>query len=138
VEREEGRILRDGEPLSSHEARDAQSAGVRRPEKVRLLAVDIIPGPHHPALRLANRLAALVSPTAAGITFGRGIYVRQDFWRRRDLIAHELVHVAQYERLGGVRNFLAQYLEECVRLGYLNSPLEQEAIRRGREICERA
>ena len=43
------------------------------------------------------------------------------------MIAHELVHVAQYERLGGIEPFLRQYLRECLTVGYDESALENEA-----------
>lgn len=40
------------------------------------------------------------------------------------------VHTMQYERMGGFAPFLRQYLGECPDVGYLNSPLEREAISR--------
>jgi hypothetical protein len=41
---------------------------------------------------------------------------------------HELVHTAQYERLGGIVAFLRKYLSECATSGYRAAPLEEEAI----------
>jgi hypothetical protein len=38
-----------------------------------------------------------------------------------------LAHLAQYERLGGFREFLKQYLEECINPGYPLGDLELEA-----------
>lgn len=46
---------------------------------------------------------------------------------RKASLAHELAHVAQYERLGGFYGFLKQYLEECINPGYPLGALEQEA-----------
>jgi len=44
------------------------------------------------------------------------------------LVVHELAHTWQYERLGGLRPFLKQYLYEClVAPGYPFGHLEQEA-----------
>ena len=50
------------------------------------------------------------------MTLGRLILVRHDDDRsgRRVLLAHELVHVAQYAHLGTVR-FLGRYVSEYVR-----------------------
>jgi len=66
------------------------------------------------------------------LTFRTGspaaIFVRSDCWCERRLIAHELVHTVQYERLGGIRPFLRQYLTECLTVGYPAAPMEQEAI----------
>lgn len=60
----------------------------------------------------------------SAITFGHCIFWTNDW----SVIPHELKHVAQYEKLGGVEPFLRQYLSECIRLGYNKSPLELEAI----------
>lgn len=54
------------------------------------------------------------------------IYVLAEHMDDADLIAHELVHVEQIERMGRVR-FLATYLWYQVRYGYALNPLEQEA-----------
>src|SRR3954471_5712531 len=56
-----------------------------------------------------------------------GILVDANHWRERLLIAHELVHVMQYERLGGVRPFLREYIADCLRCGYSGAGLELEA-----------
>jgi hypothetical protein len=49
------------------------------------------------------------------ITFGNHIYYRKpDRMERRDLLVHELVHVAQYRRLGVLR-FHARYLRDALR-----------------------
>ncbi len=135
VEEQEKRILTEGVPLTPHQAFDAHLVGVKNPAKVRLLKTDFIPLPENVVLRKANELFNLVSPVTAGITFGYGIYIREDMWGDRPLVAHELVHVGQYERYGSVGAFLRDYLEECLTIGYPNGPLEQEAITRSRDIC---
>ena len=56
-----------------------------------------------------------------------GIVIREEHWGDRRLLTHELAHVAQYERLGGFRGFLKQYLEECINPGYPLGDLELEA-----------
>lgn len=135
VEEQEKRILAEGVPLTPHQAFDAHLVGVKNPGKVRLLKIDFIPLPENTVLRKANDFFNLVSPVTAGITFGYGIYIREDMWGDRGLVAHELVHVGQYERYGSVGAFLRDYLEECLTIGYPDGPLEQEAIKRSQEIC---
>ncbi|HET7536953.1 MAG TPA: hypothetical protein VFJ90_10895 [Candidatus Didemnitutus sp.] len=135
VEVQQAHILRHGVPLSNHRAFDAHLAGVKNPGAVRLLKADSIPMPTPPALARANELVGLVSPLTAGITFGHGIYIRDDCWDDRPLIVHELVHVAQYEHYGSVATFLTAYLDECLTFGYPNGPLAREAIVRSTEIC---
>jgi hypothetical protein len=125
---QESRILRDGVPLSMRELAAALKIGVRDAERVRLLQVEIIPSPSHPSLQAAYQVANLVPTAPRGLTLQHGIFVRADYWRDRALILHELVHTAQYERLGGIQPFLRQYLLECATVGYHKSPLEAEAI----------
>ena len=53
----------------------------------------------------------------------------------RRLLVHELAHVAQYERFGGFRRFLFQYLQECINPGYPLGDLELEAKRAEESSC---
>lgn len=128
-------ILREGVPLLEDEIVDAKGVGVREPERVRLLQVPLIPTPAHPKLRAAAAAIDFLTPATRGLTLQYGIFVRSDCWRDRFLIAHELVHTAQYERLGGIVPFLRKYLFECVTIGYPQAPMEQEAIRVAAQAC---
>jgi hypothetical protein len=129
VEEQERAIAQAGVPLTPLQIEEARRIGVKEPERVRLRVVEQIPMPDNPLLRAAAELTGLVSPTTVGITLRYGIYIRADHWGERRLVAHELVHTAQYERLGGINAFLNAYLEECLTIGYPNGPLEQEAKR---------
>jgi hypothetical protein len=133
--KEEARILREGLPLAKQEIIDAKAIGVREPERVRLLQVDTIPTPRHPILKAAAGAIRFLTPAPRGLTLGHGIFVRSDCWRDRALVAHELVHAAQYERLGGILPFLRKYLFECVTIGYSKAPLEEEAVAVVTRIC---
>ncbi len=132
---QEEKILAKGVPLSDDEQIDAYLAGVKEISKVRLLAVKQMPLPQMHQLALALDDLGMMTDKTIGMTFRHGIYIRQDHWNNRELIAHELVHTAQYERLGGFRGFLAQYLRECFTVGYPNGTLEKEARKKAREIC---
>jgi hypothetical protein len=129
------RILRDGVPLSEEEIADAKAVGVQQPDHVRLLPVEAIPFPPHPLLRLARTALNFLSFAPRGLALEHGIFVRADCWRDRALIVHELVHTAQYERLGGIVPFLRKYLRECATIGYSKGPMEQEAIATTARIC---
>ena len=124
----EERILREGVPLSEQGLLDAGAVGVREPERVRLLALPCVPTPSDLTLKAAVAAIQFLTPATRGLALRYGIFVRLDCWGQRRLIAHELVHTAQYERLGGMRPFLRQYLTECLTVGYPAGPLEQEAI----------
>jgi len=124
----EARILREGVPLLREELADAKALGVREPESVRLVCLASVPTPDDLTLRTAAAAVQFLTPATRGLALRYGIFVRRDCWRDRRLVAHELAHTAQYERLGGIEPFLRQYLFECLTIGYPAAPLEQEAI----------
>lgn len=128
AEQQEARILASGVGLTPAQLSDARRVGVAHPENVRLLNVAFIPTPEHSALRAAGEVTGLISPFTAGLTLRYGIFIRSDFIGNRFLVAHELVHTAQYERCGSIETFLRQYLYECLSIGYPDAPMEQEAI----------
>lgn len=135
VTEQEQRILMYGTPLSAAQIADAKIIPVKYPERVRLLRVNQIPLPEDPESKSAAQILKVITPDTMGLTLQYGIFIRDDFWDNRAIIVHELVHTAQYERLGGRQQFLKQYLTECIRFGYPNTPLEQEAIDKVRLIC---
>jgi hypothetical protein len=134
VEQQEARILREGAPLTTPQTADARAAGVVHPRRVRLLCVDTVPRPQHPELALAAERASMLTPDTTGLTMRYGIFITADMWGDRELVAHELVHVHQYERFGSIAEFLRRYLSQCLTVGYLSAPLEREAIDRSREL----
>ncbi|MER5172293.1 hypothetical protein [Thioclava kandeliae] len=124
----EARILSEGRPLNAVETGYALKAGVHHPERVRVLAWQgRFPAPKNKALARVYKPA-----NALAITFGYGIAARQE---DPYLIAHELVHVAQYERLGGREAFTREYLTQELVLGGYATPLEREAFKRGHRIA---
>lgn len=135
VDAQQAKILADGVPLAAGELEDARVLGIADRARVRLKVVKAIPLPFEPMLRSVSGRTPLITGETTGITFGHGIYIRDDCWGDRRLVVHELVHVAQYERFGGTAGFLREYLRECVTVGYPHGPLEQEALRRTRELC---
>lgn len=125
AEEQERHILAEGTPLSAGEMEDARAVGVQHPEKVRYLVVRRVPIPENALLQKAGELTGLISGVTSGMALRYGIYVRSDCFPDRHLLAHELTHTGQYERLG---EFLEKYLMECLTIGYPAAPMEQEAI----------
>jgi len=132
---QERQALCQGVPLSEAEMADAKAIGVSSPGRVRLLRAAIIPVPAHPLLRAAAASMNFLGAAPRGLALNYGIFIRADHWRNRALIAHELVHTAQYQRLGGILPFLQTYIYQCATVGYSNSPLETEAITTAARIC---
>ena len=62
----------------------------------------------------------------AGITLPQGVYLLPERMDDHALIAHELIHVAQIQRMGVARFYLT-YLWQWARYGYHAMPLEREA-----------
>ena len=62
-----------------------------------------------------------------GMCMRYGLYINETYANDKSLLAHELVHTQQYERLGGLLSFLYLYFKETLILGYSNAPLELEA-----------
>ena len=136
AEKHEALLLQNGIPLTADELDDARRAGVKKPEKIRRQCVLGIPEPENGEVLFAARRSGLFQLESSGLAVGHGIYLRQDVWNSRQILVHELVHVGQYERLGGIRPFLDIYLRECIAPGYPFGALEQEAILVSRDICK--
>lgn len=132
---EEARILSEGAALSPNELADARAAGVKAPEKIRLLRVESVPLPAQPQLRAAAEAVHFLTPETRGLTLRYGIFVRWDCWQDRHLLAHEFGHTAQYEQMGSIAAFLQQYLMQCLTIGYANSPMEIEVGQIANRIC---
>ena len=136
VKSQEELILKEGQMLPNNLRALAEQVGISCLEKVRFSVVNMIPRPENVLLEKVCEQKNFLSPDTAGLTLGYGIYIRSDSVNDKRLFIHELVHVLQYERLGGIEGFLKQYLFEILSVGYNSSPLEQEAINRTEEVCK--
>lgn len=120
----ERQILRTGRELSETEAQLASAVGVADVRRIRVCLIDPIPMPGPAwAHRTAQRLG-FPALRASGLCLGHGIYLQRP---RLDILVHECVHTAQYERLGAGR-FLRHYLSQCLHDGYAAAVLEREAV----------
>ena len=129
-------ILERGTPLGSRYSADAGRVGVQDCARVRVLVVDRIPLPDDDELAAAARRSQIITDTCRGVAIGHGIIIRADCWGDREVVLHQLVHVAQCERSGGLQSFVREYL--CDRHACANftcGSLEEEARRIAREIC---
>jgi hypothetical protein len=128
AKRHESIILKTGVPLSAAQAETAKKLGILYPNRVRLRAVPKVP-PMNWLFRRVGEKLGFVSSQTSGMTLRYGIFIHETYWGDRRLLIHELAHVAQYERMGGFRGFLGQYLQECIDPGYPLGDLELEAKR---------
>ena len=135
IEAQERRILLQGRPLEAGQLADARALGVAHPERVRLLALPRLPLPHNRLVRTLGLWTGTLSQETVGLSARYGIFLRTPYERDRRLLAHELTHTRQYERLGGVRPFLRQYLRECLTDGYFSAAMEREAADAAEALC---
>lgn len=112
AETQEAYVLKHGLPLTARQMADARQAGVRDFSRVRVLVVDRIPLPDDEKLAEAARRAQIITDASRGVAIGRGIIIRADSWQNRELLLHQLVHVAQCERSGGLKPFVEEYLSD--------------------------
>jgi hypothetical protein len=139
AKRQQAYILRHGVPLTADQTEDARRAGVNEPGRVRVLVADRIPLPDDKELAEAARGAQIITDASRGVAIGYGIMIRADSWRNRELLLHQLIHVAQCERSGGLEKFVIEYLLD--RRGsrdFSLGSLEDEARSKAREMCAAA
>jgi hypothetical protein len=129
-------VLTHGAPLSPQHAADARLAGVRDIDRVRVLVVDRIPLPEDGELAEAARRTRIITEDTRCVGFGHAVIIRAEAWGDRELLLHNLVHVAQCERSGGLEQWIRHYLvdrQTCAT--FTAGTLEEEARRTAREIC---
>ena len=133
---QEEMILRRGVPLGPAFCADAQRVGVQDCARVRVLIVERMVLPENPELAEAARRGHIITEASRGAVVGHGIIIRADCWGEREVMVHQLAHVAQCERSGGLELFLKEYLgqrQNCATFSI--GAFEEEARGMAREIC---
>jgi len=129
-------ILAYGHSLSARQSSDAFQVGVQNWGRIRLMIVDRIPVPDQVELVELAARTQILTPASRAFTLGYGITVRSDSWGDRELLLHNLVHVAQCERAGGLEQWVRQYLSDRLTCGDFSlGSFENEARSTAREIC---
>jgi hypothetical protein len=129
-------VLTHGTSLNSQHMADARLAGVRDCERIRVLVVDRMPLPESGELAEAARRARIITEDTRCVGFGHAIIMRADAWGDRELLLHNLVHIAQCERSGGLEPWIGEYLSDRQNCAtFTIGSFEEEARRIAREIC---
>lgn len=133
---QEACVLEHGVPLSPRQMDDARRVGVQDPARIRALVVDRLPIPDGEELGPAARQAQIITDASRGMAIGHAIIIRIDNWNNRELFLHQLVHVAQCERSGGLESFVREYLyDRSTCPAFSVGSLEDEARGLARKIC---
>ena len=136
AQEQEAFVLKLGAPLTTQQLADAERVGVKDAARVRVLPVDRMPMPGNLELAEAARRAQIITDSSPAVTIGHGIIMRADRWSDRELLLHQLVHVAQCERCGGLDAFVEAYLtDRSTCADFTVGSLEEEARNLAREIC---
>jgi hypothetical protein len=133
---QEEMILQRGVPLGPAFSADARRVGVQDCARVRVLIVERMILPENAELAEAAQRGHIITEASRGVAIGYGIIIRADSWGDREVMLHQLAHVAQCERSGGLEAFLREYLgqrQTCATFSI--GKFEEEARGMAREIC---
>jgi len=114
-----------GRELTRSESKEAKALGVKMPDLIRVVVLDKFPEPdkHSSGDHFEGARA-----------MGNIIMLKPRYKNDSTVLCHELVHIAQKDRIGGLKGFLKQYAIEREVLGYSRSLLETEAYALQHEI----
>jgi hypothetical protein len=126
VEDSDRAIAQQGRALTMDETVLARSVGVAHPEDVRVLVAAAFIAPRDSAFAVEARKLGIGDASEGARTTGHGIQIKPRYAASRWILAHELTHVGQCERLG-TAGFVHEYLTELLLLGYARAPLESAA-----------
>jgi hypothetical protein len=129
----ENNLYPKGRHLTNAEKKRAKELGVHNPDQVRVVILDKFPMPTDKVLLKKAKSYGLGSIFEGGRTMGNVILLKPKYKDNSIILSHELVHVAQYDRMG-YKNFLRRYLIEMEIMGYSRSPLELEAYDKQKKI----
>lgn len=116
-----------GRTLTPAEKKQAKQLGVKNPDAIRVVILDKFP---EPSGHIANN-----NHIEGARAMGNIIMIKPHLKNDSVVLCHELVHVAQKDRMG-LRNFLKQIALENHILGYSKSLLENEAYALQQTIME--
>lgn len=119
-------------PLSAPELDLAKRMGVKHPEKLILCdyasAIRGLAG--HDENKVVQMLNICAELPVEGITVGHTIGIRNYMKPNLQHLAHELVHVTQYEKLNDFGAYMKTYISLFPGhdlISYMNHPMEKEA-----------
>lgn len=118
--------LHNGQEIGPSLRRVAKQAGVWHPERIRIAHVAALPEPACPRLRTRMLALGMMDAGIVGMTLGYAVLVRHGHATPR-VLSHEFRHVQQYEAVGSLRTFLAEYVRQLIAYGYAQAPWELDA-----------
>lgn len=119
---------RDSRTLTESETKIALDVGVANPEKIRVIEIKHIPEPEINMLVELRMQNGFRFSHTAGLSLGYLVFIKNGL-KSDHLLAHEFRHVCQFEEIGSQEKMIERYLQEIIKFGYQNAPLEIDAIK---------
>ena len=116
-EKVEKSLYDKGRSLSTAEKKQAFSLGVKNPNNIRVVVLEKFPEPNNQTVN---------NHVEGARAMGNIIMIKPQHKNNSVILCHELVHIAQVDRLG-LKQFLTRLAVEKKILGYSKSMLENEA-----------
>ncbi|MCU7850097.1 MAG: hypothetical protein KZQ89_19325 [Candidatus Thiodiazotropha sp. (ex Lucinoma kastoroae)] len=126
-------LYEKGRILTKREVEVAYELGVKNPHDVRVIILNTFPMPTDKRLLKKAKGYGLGSKFEDGRTMGNLIILKPRYKNDSVVLTHELVHVAQKDRMGR-EALLKRYILELEVLGYSRSDIEHEAYEKQRKI----
>lgn len=117
-------LYKTGRVLTKAEKKQAIKLGVKHPDRIRVVVLEKFPAPNN---QTSN------NHFESARTMGNIILIKPKHKDNSVMLCHELVHIAQTDRMG-LKQFLERYALEREVLGYSRSLLENEAYARQQVI----
>ncbi len=108
----EKKYLRTGRQLTEDELPIARFAGIKHPERVRVIVLEDLPFPRNETLLVQSREYGLGGTTEGGRSIGYIVMLKAQHKDKRWILARELALVAQQEKMGRtayIRRFIAEH-----------------------------
>jgi hypothetical protein len=119
--------INTGEKLTESQMALAMTLGCIYPENIRILYVEEMPRVKSPLLCQVMDQAGFKIGDAYGLCLGYGIFILKGGKGDNRVLAHEMTHTLQFERLKSTRAFLNAYVQQFLLFGYTAMPMEKEA-----------
>jgi hypothetical protein len=122
----EKKYLAKGRQLTTEELSIAKVAGITHPDRVRVVVLKNFPFPKNKTLLMETREYGLGSSAEGGRSVGYVVMLKAQHKDERWILARELTHVAQQERMGRTA-YVRRFIVEHELMGRNRAPLVLDA-----------
>ncbi|MDP3211931.1 hypothetical protein [Methylotenera sp.] len=118
----------EGRTLTEAETKIALDVGVAYPDNIWIIVIDQVPAPDIDILAKLRIQNGLQHSHTSGLALGYIVFLKNGLMNNY-LLAHEFRHVYQFEKIGSIERMILLYIQEIIKFGYQNAPLEMDAVK---------